>query len=98
MPISLSLAGRARVVKGNEVSVKSDCELCRFVVFFPHPSPVLPSPRLPPSSTLFACRSEVLQELRLLLMRSQEQERRSVEVQELQSPFFTWCGLSVFTV
>lgn len=42
-PVSLSLAGRARVVKGKELSWKSACEVCRLVVFFAHPSPVLPS-------------------------------------------------------
>lgn len=31
-------------------------------------------------------------------MRSQGQERRSAEVQGLQSPFLSWCGLSLGTV
>lgn len=43
VPVSLSLARRARVVKGNKLRRKSDCTLYRLVVFFARPSPVLPS-------------------------------------------------------
>lgn len=74
------------MVKGTQLSLKSDVN-CAGLLSLPHSPPVLPSTPLSPSSSLFACRSEVVQELRLLLMRSQAQEKRSMEVQASQSPF-----------
>lgn len=85
VPVSLSLAGRARVVEGSEPRLESDCELCRFVVF----SPVCLLSSLPPPPFVLTIRLQVwvAQEPSLLLVRSQERGRRPRRYRSSNPPF-----------
>lgn len=87
VPVSLSLAGRARVARGLSRAGKVTVDCVGVMSFRPSASCVLPSALSPAPSSRFACRSEVAQEPSLLLVRSQERERRPWRYRSSTPPF-----------